>query len=315
MNADLDTLDVLIFCEMSFKYFDYAGKDRRTSPKEIGAKLGVDERTVRLRVDKLEKEGFIQYYQIVPNLRLLDRPLASLCNLQTSSLSDKKKAIESLRHADDIIDIADFLGENFGITISSSTEEEAHKTAQKLAERAGLSQFQLLPPREFPRIEKSLNKLDWQLVKALRYDAQIPTIEIAKNLGVTYRMTDYGIRRLFESRTISVRAIINARDPKGLLFYSVNLVVDEPKRANITRELRKAFGKRVWWAPDNPGPFLILYLFANSVGRAEDDLLDALSKPGVASGSMTLFKGWVEPSKPSWIDRALDAKINEQPKT
>jgi hypothetical protein len=45
----LGTLDVLILWEMSFKYFDYGGKQRRPIPKEIGSKLGVDERTVRLR--------------------------------------------------------------------------------------------------------------------------------------------------------------------------------------------------------------------------------------------------------------------------
>ncbi len=56
----MDTTDVLIFCEMSFKYFDYPGVNRRPSAKKIGNKLGVDERTVRLRTRKMEREGFIQ---------------------------------------------------------------------------------------------------------------------------------------------------------------------------------------------------------------------------------------------------------------
>src|SRR5690348_10301136 len=109
---------------MSFKYFDYPGKHRRASPKEIGLKLGIDERTVRLRTSKMEKEGFIQYYQTIPNLRLFGQPLASLCNFQSPSLAVKPRILQRLRHLDDIIDIADFLGESFGVTISASSEAQ-----------------------------------------------------------------------------------------------------------------------------------------------------------------------------------------------
>ena len=308
----LDTLDVLIFCEMSFKYFDYSGKHRRASPKEIGAKLGVDERTVRLRTSKMEKDGFIEYYQTIPNLQLFDQPIASLCNFQSPSLRVKPKILESLRRADNIIDIADFLGNSFGVTVSASSEAQARKRAENIAHQVGIDIFQLLPPRHFPVQERTVNKLDWQLMKTLRYDAQKPTGRIAKELGITYRMADYSIRRLLESRTVSVRAIINARDPKGLIFYSVNLVVDEQKRERIAHELRASFGRRIWWTVNHSGPIVIMFLFANSVGRAEDDLLEALSKPGVMSGSITIFKGWVEPERPSWIDRALDEKIQGQ---
>jgi DNA-binding Lrp family transcriptional regulator len=294
---------------MSFKYFDYSGQRRRPSPKEIAAKLGVDERTVRLRTRKMEKDGFIQYYQTIPNLQLFDQPIASLCNFQSPSLTVKPKILESLRRADNVIDIADFLGDSFGVTVSASSEAQAIARAEKLAQQVGIDHFQLLPPRHFPVPEKTVSKLDWQLMKVLRYDAQRPTGGIAKELGITYRMADYSIRRLFESRLVSVRAIINARDPKGLIFYSVSLIVDEQKRENVARELRKSFGNRIWWTINYSGTVVIMFLFANSVGRAEDDLLEALSKAGVESGSITIFKGWVEPERPSWIDRRLDEKI------
>ena len=120
----MDTLDVLIFCEMSFKYFDYSGRQRRASPKEIGAKLGIDERTVRLRTTRMEKDGFIQYYQLIPNLRLLNQPLATLCNLEAPQLSTKQIVLESLRSEENVIDIADFLGERLGVTISTSSENQ-----------------------------------------------------------------------------------------------------------------------------------------------------------------------------------------------
>ena len=308
----MDSLDVLIFCEMSFKYFDYPGRQRRPSPKAIGDKLRIDERTVRLRTKKMEKEGFIQYYQTIPNLRLLDQPLTCLCNFQSPSLPAKPRMLDSLRNANNIVDIADFFGESFGVTISASSETQAHEHAKNLAQKLEISKFQLLPPRHFPITEKSPSKLDWQLVKSLRYDAQRPTGKIAKELRITYRMADYTIRRLFESRAVSVRAIINARDPEGILFYSVNLIVDQQRQTEVVQSLRKIFAERAWWTVNPPGPVAIFFLFSKSIGRAEDDLLEALSQNGVLSGSITIFKGWVEPAKPSWIDRAIDEKLHNE---
>ena len=307
----MDSTDVLIFCEMSFKYFDYPGKNRRPSPRLIGSKLGLDERTVRIRTRRMEHEGFIQYYQTIPNLCLFDRPVASLCNFRASSVSEKQRALEKARDVNDVIDISDFLGETFGITISGSSDEDLNKKAARIASQINMSQFQLTPPRQFPTPRRSMEKLDWQLVQSLRYDALRPTKEIADDLGITYRMAEYRLGKLFESLALSTRAIINARDPKGIIFYSLNLSLNAEKSTPIMRRLRASYGNRLWWHFNPPGPTVVLFLFATSIGRAEDDLLQALHSPGVRDGSLTVFKGWVEPRRPSWIDGQIGERIEQ----
>ena len=307
----MDTTDVLIFCEMSFKYFDYPGKNRRPSPKQIGSKLGLDERTVRVRTRRMEHEGFIQYYQTIPNLCLFKRPVASLCNFRVPSISEKQRALEKAREVKDVIDIADFLGETFGITISGSSDEDLNKKAARIASQLNIAQFQLTPPRRLPTPRRSLEKLDWQLVKSLRYDALRPTKEIANDLRITYRMAEYTLGKLFESLALSTRAIINARDPKGIIFYSLNLSLNAEKSTPIIQRLRSLYGERLWWRFNPPGPTVVLFLFSTSIGRAEDDLLQALSSPGVRDGSLTVFKGWIEPKRPSWIDWQIGEKIEQ----
>jgi len=133
--------------------------------------LGLDEKTVRLRIRKMEREGFIQYYQAIPNLRLLGQSLAYLCNFQATNVTTKKRAIDSFCEADGIIDIADYLGESFGVTVSAASEEDAQQTMAKLAKQVGIPRFVFLPPRQFPSSLRSLGKLDWQLVKNLRGSA------------------------------------------------------------------------------------------------------------------------------------------------
>lgn len=300
---------MLIFCEMSFKYFDYPGKNRRPSPKRIGSKLGLDERTVRSRTRKMEREGFIQYYQTMPNLFLFDRPVTSLCNFDASNISTKLQALQKARDASDVIDIADFLGETFGLTISGSSEKDVKEKADRIGNHLGISSFHLTPPRLFPRPTMTLDNLDWRLIRSLRYDALRSTKEIAKDLGITYRMAEHALGRLFESMALSTRAIINARDPKGIIFYSLNLSLNAEKTTPVIHRLRASYGERLWWHVSPPGPMVVLFLFASSIGRAEDDLLQALSSPGVRDGSLTIFKGWVEPKRPSWIDGLIGEEI------
>ena len=130
-------------------------------------------------------------------------------------------AIEKIRREDRVLDIADFLGESFGVTITASTESGALGTAEEIATRAGIPNPQLSPPRSFPLTEKSMKALDWQILKALRYDALRSTREITRDLGVSYRMTHYSINKLFESNALSTRAIINAKDPKSSSIPSI----------------------------------------------------------------------------------------------
>jgi DNA-binding Lrp family transcriptional regulator len=67
----LDAKDVRIFCEIAFKGLDYDSfTDRRVSPLAIGRKLGLDEKTVRVRIKK--DDGFIKYYQAMPSLALFN---------------------------------------------------------------------------------------------------------------------------------------------------------------------------------------------------------------------------------------------------
>jgi len=158
----------------------------------------------------MEQEGFIQYYQIVPNLGLFGQPLACLCNFQASDVVAKHRDLEWLRKADDVIDIADYLGEGFGVTLSASSKQDSESKAQAISKQIRADHFVVLPPRSFSKVEDFLDRLDWQIIKSLRYDALRHVDDVAKEVGVTHRMADYRIKKLFDSRALSTRAIINA---------------------------------------------------------------------------------------------------------
>src|SRR5207245_10527445 len=131
--------------------------------------------------------------------------LRSLYNFQTTSITAKRYALQKARDEDDVIDIADFLGVGFGLTISARTEQQAIEKANNIAQHIGIETFQANPPRQFPQPRRSLDKLDWQIIKALRYNALRPTKRIAEEIKITYRMAEYTLGKHLETTTLSTK--------------------------------------------------------------------------------------------------------------
>lgn len=66
LGALVDAEDVRIFCELAFQDLGSQAFARKAlSPAGIGKKLGLDEKTVRLRVKRMEEAGFIKYWKSV----------------------------------------------------------------------------------------------------------------------------------------------------------------------------------------------------------------------------------------------------------
>lgn len=305
----MDRNDVLIFCEMGFKYLDYPGKIRRPSPKAIGKKLGLAERTVRLRIRRMEREGFIRYYEAIPNLSLFGLPLACFYSFHLEDIRKKQYALQQLQKADKVIEITDMIGGNFGATVAASSEEDAEQVKHKLLELTRTPKVFAISDRWFTPPRLSLDKLDWRLIKALQYDSLRPTNEIATELGVSKRMTDYRINRLLESKAVVLRAVISAKDRQGIIFYNLVLSIDPGMKEKIAKEISERYKRGIFLVLTPPGPLLALGLFATSIGEAEDNLLDALSIPGVKTGNLSFFKNDVGLQRPNWIDKLVETKI------
>ena len=63
----MDAKDVRIFCEMAFKSPKFnAFRDRHISPSGIGRNIGLDEKTVRVRVRRMEDEGSSSTTKLFP---------------------------------------------------------------------------------------------------------------------------------------------------------------------------------------------------------------------------------------------------------
>ena len=305
----MDPKDVRIFCEMAFGTTSFSAiQDRHVSPSEIGRKVGLDEKTVRVRVKKMEQDGFIKYYQVMPNLNLLGLGLVGFYRMEALNLQTKYNVVKRTHETPFVVETIDYLGQTISLAIAGSTQEDIQGVADRLA-----SEFEL-HRREFHQrrlAESSLSPdyLDWQVIRELRYSARRSSADLAKALTITPRMADYRIGRLLDSGAMLVRATIDPRKQTGLVFYELEVAADPQHLTTVATGLTEKFGERLWSSVPFKGG-LIVSLFGFSIGEAEDAAIETSRIGGVKSCFPYLLKETIEPRGPNWIDEMIDKKLS-----
>lgn len=304
----MDSTDVRILCEMAFRDLSYnTYANRLVSPSEVGKKLRLDEKTVRARVKRMEESGFIKYYQAVPNLAAFGMRSVGSFRLEVLNLATKYEILKSLHEVPRLVETIDYLGPYLTVTIAGPGSKEVQEAADSLSAKFETRQVSL-GTRVVREPLSKLDQLDWRLMRKLRYDARSTTKELAEYLSVTPRMAAYRITKLLNSGTVFVRAVIDPRKQAGLVFYELEMLLDDAKQASVIQRLRSTYGERLW-SMSTPAQGIVLFsMFAFSLGEPEDSAISALRLDGVKRCSLYILKEVIEPRRSSWVDELIDSK-------
>jgi DNA-binding Lrp family transcriptional regulator len=306
---NLDAKDVRIFCEIAFKGLDYDSfTDRRVSPLAIGRKLGLDEKTVRVRVKRMEDDGFIKYYQAVPSLALFQLKNMNTYRFEALNIATKHRVIEYLQELPFIVEAIDYLGQVASISISGTSSEEIDQVAAGLANRFELYKW-ILGSHIIKKPLSVADRLDWQIIQELRYDALSGVKELSESLSITPRMAEYRIKKLLGSGMLLVRAIINSQKQQGLIFYELEISVDETKQSEVIMQLSEIYAEKLWSIRTLTTGILLANFFAFTLAEPEEAYVKMLKLEGVRSCSLFIFKETVEPKRPNWMDGLIKQKI------
>lgn len=159
----MDSTDVRIFCEMAFAdpIFEQF-EERHPSAADLGKKLGLDTKTVSVRVRRMEESGFIKYYQAAPNLTLFRLPVISLFRFEALNLSTKNAIVSHLHEVPRLVETSDYLGPFLTGSIAGATREDASNGAAYLASRYELRTV-TLGSRNIKEPAARIDSLDWQI--------------------------------------------------------------------------------------------------------------------------------------------------------
>jgi DNA-binding Lrp family transcriptional regulator len=305
----LDAKDVRIFCEIAFKGLDYDSfTDRRVSPLAIGRKLGLDEKTVRVRVKKMEDDGFIKYYQAMPSLALFQLKNMNTYRFEALNIATKHRVTQYIQELPFIVEAIDYLGQIVSVSISGTSSEEIDQVASGLANRFELYKW-ILGSRIMKESVSVADRLDWQIIQELRYDALSGVKELSESLSMTPRMVEYRIKKLLGSGMLLVRAITNSQKQQGLIFYELEMSVDETKQYDVIKRLSEIYAEKLWSVRTLAAGVVLGNFFAFTLAEPEEAYVNTLKLGGVRSCSLFIFKETVEPKRPNWMDRLIEQKI------
>jgi DNA-binding Lrp family transcriptional regulator len=311
----LDAKDVRIFCEIAFKGLDYDSfTDRRVSPLAIGRKLGLDEKTVRVRVKKMEDDGFIKYYQAMPSLALFQLKNMNTYRFEALNIATKQRVIEHIQELTYIVEAIDYLGQVVSVSITGTSSEEIDQVASGLANTFELYKW-ILGSRIIKKPVSVADRLDWQIIQELRYDALSSVKELSESLSITPRMVEYRIKKLLTSEMLLVRAIINSQKQQGLIFYELEISVDETKGYEVIKRLSEIYAEKLWSVRTLAAGVLLANFFAFTLAEPEETYVNALKLESVRSCSLFIFKEIVEPKRPNWMDGLIEQKIASSSKS
>ena len=306
----MDAKDVRIFCELAFKELGVGEESGANhGPREIGRRLGLDEKTVRSRIRKMEDSGFIKYYQATPSLALLGLRNLGLYRFEAMNITTKQRVLAYLKSLPRVVEAFDFLGPVVSVSIAGSDPAEIKSTAGAIAGRFELTNLRL-GERLLREPGGRLDHLDWQIIRRLRYDARCTAKEVAGTLSITRRMAEYRMAKVQASGAVLSRAVIDTRRQQGLVFYELDISLDPSRHIVVDKELR-VMGGETLWSMTSPRPgALLANLFGFGLGEPEETVFRTLTIDGVRSCSVLVLKEIAEPDRPNWIDSLIEAKIS-----
>jgi DNA-binding Lrp family transcriptional regulator len=301
----MDAQDIRIFCVLAI-----SGPPETLLPtrppglRRIAHGLGLDEKTVRVRLRRLEDDGFIKYYQAAPNLALLGMSAEVTWRFEAVNVATKLEALRYAQAQAGMVEALDFLGGSFVVTGAGETVDRAVDLAKRIAHRFELDRFEQ-GRRALEPCEGRLSPLDWRIIERMRYDARAPIGEVAGALGMTPRMVRYRLGRIRASGAVTIRPVIDARRQVGLILYRLTLTTDAEDRAGVLHGLKRRLGNSIWAVRISQAGPLLVDMFALNLAEPEESLALALEVNGVQSCSVMLLKEICEPPAGSWIDQRI----------
>jgi len=212
--------------------------NRRPSPWKVAKELGIDGKTVKARMKKWEKTGFIKYYQVIPNYNLLGIKSAYYM-LSPGDVLKKYEVLKKIHLVEGVLSIVNFVGDKFLVTLDYEKENEMNKRAELLGEIAGCGTPSKLMDEPFDPIGIQLSGLDWQIIRCLRNRALKPFSMISKECGFTSRTVKSHLERMVDKEAFFIKAVFDMSRVTGLVFYSVALIIEPNQRrsaSDVSRE-------------------------------------------------------------------------------
>lgn len=305
----MDELDFRIFASLGFRPFGLGCGDlSRLNPWVIAKKLGADGNTVKLRLQKMRKSGFIRYFQIYPNFRLLGMH-GSAYLFDVGDVLGKYAIIDRVALVDGVTEIHNFIGSHLCIDFTYLDSRDEGRRLELFRQLTGCAAPERFYEREMPPVDIELSHSDWRVIKALRYDAFKPLSAVAKDLGMSPKTVRRRFERMAQHNAVIVVPLVDPAGIPNTITYVMLLYPDPARREEVLAAAFAEFGRSCFLSRTAPPGNAMLVLAARSLAETEETLIKARRMDGMRDAKLLVLKDIREYTQ--WVDSAIERKIAE----
>ena len=176
----------------------------------IARNLGLDEDTIRKRVDRLETAGVIKGWLLIPNLGVLGLGLkVFIMSVTVEPKLRIDEMVRKIRLVHGVLRIVREVGDVLVVVLLCESEKEFRKKVELISE--------LVRPKELRTyasepaindirltIDVSLTPIDFMIINALRPNPLISYVELAKKLGLSSKTVSKRLSRLMQGNAVFI---------------------------------------------------------------------------------------------------------------
>lgn len=217
----LDSLDVKILRMLMMGGGSFLGNEVRRPYGTIAARIGITEDTVRNRIEKFRKEGFIKGWKLGMNPSLFGRQ-ASFLLLDVRPPPSKEDVIRKIGLVEGVLFILSYFGNFLGVQITGESEQALRKKGELIAKISN-SENLVSMKITFPKCEVRLTQTDWSLIQALRPNPRRSFGAVAKELGISARTVRRRTERMTKGGVLYTIPDIDTKAIRGVMMFSFSV--------------------------------------------------------------------------------------------
>ena len=268
---------------------DPASPSFRPPFRSVARKLGVDENTVRKRLAKLRRSGFLREWLVAVNPTLLGQRVA-LVWLQVGRAARKAELLQQLALVDGVSLVLNYFGPALGLQIYYPDERALDRRLaliSRIALASGLERREVT----FPTSSTHLRRIDWRIIRSVERDPWKPYVDIAREVGVSSATVKRHLARLNRSKALYLLAEIDPRATAGTLMAHLFVFYEMPsQRVQVDDAILRELAEELAFAElDEPDlGFFALRVASLSRVRALQARVEQM--PGVRRAKLELLE-------------------------
>jgi DNA-binding Lrp family transcriptional regulator len=285
----LDSLDIRIIREMlESRATSPADSNARKSLSSIARKLKVDENTVKNRIERLRRSGFLRGWWVGINPSLVGQKMVQFW-FDLRDPSEKPQVIKKVSLIPGVAVIKNFFGSSLCVAIYYEGEQALKKTTELISSIAG-SSVTTSANEPFPLCKITLSSDDLRIITILQKDPLKPFTDIAEELGLSTKTVKRRIFRLTEGDALYMVAELDPKFLSGGIVCGLLIFYDDRKPKYLEEEIVSYLGDKLMFANlDDPDHGYFAFIITN-LAMAHEILNWALAQEGVSKGRIDIVQ-------------------------